>query len=150
MLAYGICFVACLSFDTYTWWKFSLQSTETFLNVHWMLTECSQTVHRITEFRHCSVTFQWAFSLTDYCWIAGTFQWPISIFFYLQKKKLKHFHQIMGSKVISLWITTHEKNLKNGEKHYANGLGRTRVICSLLLLNRYRTSTTGCFTPNPG
>ena len=47
----------------------------------WMSTECSQNVHWNPDFRHCSVTFQWTFSPTECCWMAGTFQWPFRIFF---------------------------------------------------------------------
>ena len=58
-------------------WKSSFRSTETFLNVHWMLTECALK----SEFKHCSMTFQWAFSPTECCWMTGTTQWPFSIYF---------------------------------------------------------------------
>ena len=63
----------------------------------WMSNECSRKVHWNPDFRHYSVTFQWTFSPTECCWIAGKFQWPFSYIFFISWKKN---HQIRGFKVI--------------------------------------------------
>ena len=83
----------------------------------WISMECSRNVHWNPDFRHCPVTFQWTFSPTECCWTAGTFQWPFRKFFLFSgKKSKKKNHQIMGFKVILLWITTHEIKKKWGKK----------------------------------
>ena len=95
--------VFCWGAKYYTGWKFSFSQLKHF----WMSTEYSRNVHWNPDFRHCSVTFQWTFSPTECCWMAGTFQWPFSIFF------LFSGYQIRGIKLILLLFTTHEINKKN-------------------------------------
>ena len=72
-------------------WTLSFQSTETFLNVHLFLTECSLNA---TEWQ-------------------AHFNYNLVIFFQFSgKSSIQIFHQIWGFKVKSLWITTHEINEK--------------------------------------
>ena len=69
--------------------KLSFQSTEKFLNVHKMLTD----IHWNPGFRHCSLTFQWAFSPTERFWMADTLQWPFGVLLIFRKRN-PFFHQI--------------------------------------------------------
>ena len=50
--------IYCISLIKSTEWKFSFQSTEPFLNVHWMLTECSLISGFQALFNDLSVSIQ--------------------------------------------------------------------------------------------
>ena len=89
----------------YTGWKFSFQSTETFLNVHWILTDCSLKSGFQALFSDLSVDIQSHWMLLNGRHISVTIQYFFLIF---RVKNSKNFHQIRGIKLILLWITTHE------------------------------------------
>ena len=88
-----------------TGWKFSFQSTETFLNVHWMLTECSLKSGFQALFSDLSVDIQSHWMLLNGRHISVTIQYFFLIF---RVKNSKNFHQIRGIKLILLCFTTHE------------------------------------------
>ena len=83
-----------------TGWKFSFQSTETFLNVHGMLIET-----------RISGTVQWPFS--GHLVPLNAAEWQAhfsdhSVIFFIFRVKNSKKYQIRGFKLILLWITTHE------------------------------------------
>lgn len=44
-------------------------------------------IHWNPGFRHCSLTFQWAFSPTERFWMADTLQWPFGVLLIFRKKE---------------------------------------------------------------
>lgn len=64
----------------------------------------------IWNFRHCSMAFQWAFSPTERCWMAGTFR-DHSVF--LNKKNTKNFqiwfHGRGMTKLCIIWFVHYKQ-----------------------------------------
>ena len=74
---YWIWYVIIITFSHYNRMKILLSVNWNISECPWMLTECALK----SEFKHCSMTFQWAFSPTECCWKTGTTQWQFSIYF---------------------------------------------------------------------